>query len=78
MVELPAQNGDGHDIKAKRINGGWVLSFIYKYEDCISGCKKQCDWQFGVDYDNQVKFLGLYGQVPDKISMPAVVMQNNN
>lgn len=79
MVELPAKNGDGHDIKAKRISGGWIISYIYKYEDCLSGCKKQCEWQFGVDYNNHVQFLGLYGQIPDKInSTPVVVMQNNN
>lgn len=79
MVELPAQIGDGHDIKAKRINGGWMISYIYKYQDCISGCRKQCEWQFGVSNDSSVVFMGLYGEVPtDVLDNAMVVMQDND
>ncbi len=66
MVEIPAPQGDGHDIEAKRITGGWIISYFYKYEDCISGCRKQCEWQFGVRSNQEVEFLGQYGELPQE------------
>jgi len=64
MVELPAQTGIGNDVKAKRVNGGWMLTYILSYEDCKTGCYKQCEWQFGVTADGQVSFVAVYGQLP--------------
>jgi hypothetical protein len=65
MVELPAQTGIGNDIKAKRVNGGWMLTYILSYEDCKTGCYKQCEWQFGVTADGESSFMGTYGQLPN-------------
>lgn len=64
MVEVPAPSGDGHDIQAKRVHNGWMITYIYKYKDCLSGCKKQYQWQFGVSNDGLVEFMGAYGEMP--------------
>ena len=61
LVDLLKPDGDGNDIEAKKTSKGWELSYMIKFDSCISGCKKRHTWTFEVDNNNKVSFLGEAG-----------------
>lgn len=61
LVDLLKPEGDGNDIEAKKTSKGWELSYMIKFDSCISGCKKRHTWTFEVDNNNKVNFLGEAG-----------------
>ncbi|MEM1322476.1 MAG: hypothetical protein AAGG75_19590 [Bacteroidota bacterium] len=69
LVDLLMPNGDGNDIELKKIDGGWELNYVIKFDSCISGCKKRHIWTFEVRSGNQVSFIGESGDdLPDWMS----------
>ncbi|MCP4439782.1 MAG: hypothetical protein GY810_12635 [Aureispira sp.] len=61
MTEVPLPSGDGSDIDIKKVEGGWMITYHLKYDNCESLCKYDHYWQFGVTDASQVSFLGEYG-----------------
>jgi len=66
LVDMLKPNGDGNDIEIKKLNNGWELSYMIKFDSCISGCKKKHIWTFKIDHNNEVSFIGESGDsLPD-------------
>lgn len=61
MTEVPLPTGDGNDIDIKKIEGGWMIAYHLKYNNCESLCKYDHYWHFGVAETGEVSFLGEYG-----------------
>lgn len=60
LVDLMEPNGDGNDIEIKKLQNGWEINYIIKFDGCISGCKKRHTWTFEV-VDKKVNFKGESG-----------------
>jgi len=60
LVDMMEPNGDGNDIELKKIEGGWEINYVIKFDGCISGCKKRHSWTFEVK-NGTVKFTGEAG-----------------
>ena len=66
LVDLLMPEGDGNDIELKKLANGWELSYLVKFDSCISGCKKKHVWKFRVDNSNKVTFVEEIGdELPD-------------
>ncbi|MEL6863804.1 MAG: hypothetical protein AAFP19_05260 [Bacteroidota bacterium] len=61
LVDLLLPDGDGNDIEVKKLENGWELSYMVKFDSCISGCKKKHIWTFQVLESGQVQFVGESG-----------------
>ncbi len=57
MVKLPAPNGYGNDISAKKLNNGWEISYMINWDKCMTNCEKQHKWIFNVSDNGIVKFV---------------------
>ena len=70
-VDLLEPSGDGNDIVINQLADGWQLSYLVKFDSCITGCKKKHSWEFKVNTDGEVAFLGETGD-----ELPAWMLQN--
>ena len=61
LVDLLMPSGDGNDIEVKKIDNGWEINYMVKFESCITGCKKKHIWTFNVKNSNKVTFVGESG-----------------
>ncbi len=61
LVDLLMPNGDGNDIEIVKLDNGWELKYMVKFDSCISGCKKKHIWTFKVIDGKQVIFVGESG-----------------
>lgn len=61
LVDLLMPNGDGNDIAIKQLTNGWEISYMVKFESCITGCKKRHVWTFDVTNGKNVTFKGETG-----------------
>ena len=79
MVEIPVANTVGHDITAKKIHNGWMISYIYTYKDALHGSQRECVWQFGVSEEGQyVEFMGRYGDLPQELFVNNMLVMEEN
>jgi hypothetical protein len=60
LVDLMEPKGDGNDIEVKKLENGWEINYIIKFDGCISGCKKRRTWTFEV-INGKVNFKGESG-----------------
>ena len=60
LVDMMEPNGDGNDLELKKLTNGWEISYVIKFDGCITGCKKRHSWTFEV-INNEVKFIGESG-----------------
>lgn len=56
--------GDGVDIEAERVDGGWELSYRIGWGDCPSGCIEDHYWRFRVLDDGTAEYIGSDGPPP--------------
>lgn len=61
LVDMMEPNGDGNDIEITPIKNGWKVSYVIKFDGCISGCKKNHTWTFEVTNSGKVKFVSESG-----------------
>lgn len=61
MVELPSNHMDGNDIKLRKINEGFIITYSYKTGNCSTGCEETHYWEFGVEPDGSITFIGEHG-----------------
>lgn len=61
MVELPTKALNKDDIRLKEIDGGYVLTYVYHTGNCEGACGETHYWNFEVEHNGQVKFLGEHG-----------------
>ncbi|MEO1626382.1 MAG: hypothetical protein AAFV25_14590, partial [Bacteroidota bacterium] len=54
LVDLLNPDGDGNDIDVKRLDNGWELRYMVKFDSCITGCLKRHVWSFEVDNSGKV------------------------
>ena len=65
-VDLLQPSGDGNDIVLNQLADGWQLSYLVKFDSCITGCMKKHSWEFKVNTNGEVSFLGETGDdLPD-------------
>lgn len=60
LVDMMEPNGDGNDIEIKKLENGWEINYVIKFDGCISGCKKRHTWSFEV-INGKVNFKGESG-----------------
>lgn len=61
MVELPTSSLHKDDIQLKEIEGGYILTYIYHTGSCEGACGETHYWNFEVEHNGTVKFLGEHG-----------------
>ena len=61
LVDTMEPNGDGNDISIKKLNSGWEINYMIKFDGCITGCKKKRVWTFEVTNNGKVNFKGESG-----------------
>jgi|VirMetMinimDraft_7_1064189.scaffolds.fasta_scaffold30733_2 hypothetical protein len=61
MVELPTTSLNKDDIRIKKIDGGYILTYVYHTGDCESSCGETHYWNFEVEHNGNVQFLGEHG-----------------
>ena len=64
LVDMMEPNGDGNDIELKKLENGWEINYIIKFDRCISGCKKRHTWSFEV-INGKVNFKEESGEQPE-------------
>ncbi len=55
-------NGDGNDIELRKIEKDWLIDYIIKFDNCISGCKNKRTWRFRVSESGKVTFIKVFGE----------------
>lgn len=61
MVELPTASLNKDDIRLKEIEGGYLLTYVYHTGNCDATCGETHYWNFEVEHNGNVKFLGEHG-----------------
>jgi hypothetical protein len=61
MVELPTVILNKDDIQLKEIEGGYLLTYVYHTGSSESGSGETHYWNFEVEHNGNVKFLGEHG-----------------
>lgn len=61
MVELPSSAKDGNDIKLRKVEEGFIITYSYKTGNCETGCEETHYWEFGVSPNGDVSFIGEHG-----------------
>ncbi|WMX16191.1 MULTISPECIES: hypothetical protein [unclassified Aureispira] len=61
MVELPSADLNKDDIRLKEIEGGYVITYIYHTGSCEGACGDTHYWDFEVEHNGTVTFLGEHG-----------------
>lgn len=61
MVELPTASLNKDDIRLKEIEGGYLLTYVYHTGNCDGTCGETHYWNFEVEHNGNVKFLGEHG-----------------
>ena len=61
MVELPSEAKDGNDIKLRKVEEGFIITYSFKSGNCNTGCEETHYWEFGVKLNGDVEFIGEHG-----------------
>ena len=61
MVELPTKALNKDDIRLKEIEGSYLLTYVYHTGSCEGACGETHYWNFQVEHNGNVKFLGEHG-----------------
>ncbi len=61
LADLLTPDGEGNDIVIKKLDNGWQIDYLIKFESCITGCKKKHGWSFKVNENSEVSFEREYG-----------------
>lgn len=75
LTEVPIVEGDGNDISIKNVQGGWLITYSLRFNNCSIVCKNEHSWQFGVTTGGEVVFVGEYGDsLPERPKVVADVL----
>lgn len=61
MVELPSAALYKDDIRLKEIEGGYVVTYVFQTGNCEGACAERHYWDFEVEHNGTVTFLGEHG-----------------
>ncbi|BDS13471.1 hypothetical protein [Aureispira anguillae] len=61
MVELPGGSSTDSDIKLRVVEEGYIITYSYQTGDCLGSCDEVHYWEFGVEHNGNVTFLGEHG-----------------
>ncbi len=61
LVEIPTEKEEKQNVYISPLASGFLFTFVYKFKDCDSGCKKVHYWEFSVDTDGVVSLVNEYG-----------------
>lgn len=77
LAEVPVTDGDGSDISIKQVQGGWMVTYNLRYNNCSIFCKNEHSWQFGVRESGDVVFMGEFGdELPEEYKVSAAAVSS--